>query len=123
MVEFTEVRRIAEALPGAEVSTSYGTPAFKVKGKLFLRLHQDGETLVARVAPDERDMLLKASPDTLTLTDHYRNYPWVLVRLATVSLTELEERIVDAWRLTAPPKLVKEYGARLPAHASGGSAR
>lgn len=103
---FEDVRRLALGLPGVEEGTSYGTPAFKVKGKLFLRLWEDGETVVARVDPDERDLLLKASPATIFLTDHYRNYPWVLVRLPAVSLSELEERVEDAWRKTAPARLL-----------------
>src|SRR5690242_14227733 len=103
-VTYETVRQIALALPGVEEGTSYGTQAMRVKGKLFLRRWEDGETLVARVDPDERDMLLKANPDTLFLTEHYRNYPWVLVRLLIVSREELEERIVDAWRLGAPPR-------------------
>lgn len=100
------VRRIALALPGVEEGTSYGTPGFRVKGKLFLRMWEDGETLVARVDPDERAMLLAASPDTLYLTDHYRNAPWVLVHLGVVSAPELQERIEDAWRQSAPVRLV-----------------
>jgi len=48
-VTFDTVRQIAQTLPDAEESTSYGTPAFKVKGKLFARQHQDGESLVIGV--------------------------------------------------------------------------
>ena len=44
--EFGEVRRIALALDNVEEGTSYGTPAFKVRGELFVRMHQDGESLV-----------------------------------------------------------------------------
>jgi len=111
-IHFDAVRRIALTLPGVEEGTSYGTPAFRVKGKLFLRLHDDGETLVARVDPDERAMLLAASPTSLYLTDHYVNYPWVLVRLPVVTLDDLRERIHDAWRQCAPAKLVADYDAR-----------
>ena len=39
---FEAVRRIAVALDKVEEGTSYGTPAFKVGGKLFVRMHQDG---------------------------------------------------------------------------------
>ena len=109
IMNFEDVRQIAITLPNVEEGTSYGTPAFKVKGKLFVRLKEDGETLVVKVDPDERDMLLKASPDSLFLTDHYVNYPWVLVRLPVVSREELEERIVEAWRLAVPSKLVDDH--------------
>ncbi len=39
-VKFEKVRQIALALDGVEEGSSYGTPGFKVKGVLFLRLHQ-----------------------------------------------------------------------------------
>ncbi|MGQ3237636.1 MAG: MmcQ/YjbR family DNA-binding protein, partial [Shinella sp.] len=39
------LQRLAEDLPGVETGTSYGTPALKVAGKLFLRI-KDAQTLV-----------------------------------------------------------------------------
>ena len=40
---FDDVRKIALALDHVEESTSYGTPAFKVRGKLVARLREDGD--------------------------------------------------------------------------------
>ena len=48
-VTFETVRQLALALTGLDEGTSYGTPAWKVKGKLFARQHQDGESLVISV--------------------------------------------------------------------------
>src|SRR5947209_18843386 len=79
-VSFETVCEIAPSLPGAEESTSYGMPAFKVKGKLFLRFHQDGESLVVGVDFYAREEMMRAVPEKFYITDHYRNYPWVLVR-------------------------------------------
>lgn len=39
---FDTVRRLALALPGVEEGVSYGTPAFRVRGKLLARLREDG---------------------------------------------------------------------------------
>jgi len=109
---FDDVRTIALALPGVEEATSYGTAALFVKKKLILRLREDDETLVAAVDWDERESLLQTYPDTLHLTEHYRPYPWVLVRLPVISTDELTERIVDAWRQKAPKSLIAEYDQR-----------
>ena len=84
------------------VSTSYGTAALKVNGKLFARLKEDGETLVLKMDFVNRDLLLSAEPDLFFLTNHYLNYPWILVRLTKVRMKRLEELLEDAWRLTAP---------------------
>src|SRR6266851_3835485 len=102
-VTFDTVRQIAQTLPGAEESTSYGTPAFKVRGQLFARLHQDGDVVVVRVLDEtERAMRMRADPDACFITDHYLDYPWMLVRLSAVRRDDLADLVVESWRLRAP---------------------
>ncbi|HEV7504634.1 MAG TPA: MmcQ/YjbR family DNA-binding protein [Thermoanaerobaculia bacterium] len=105
-VTFADVRQIALALPEVEEGKSYGTPAFKVRGKFLSRLREDGETLVVRIDMDERDILMAANPETFYITDHYRGYPAMLVRMATVDPDELRELLEGAWRRVAPKRLV-----------------
>lgn len=97
-ITFDTVREIAQTLPGAEESTSYGTPAFKVKKKLFARQHQDGESLVIGVGFEERDEMIVAAPEKFYVTDHYLNYPWMLVRMSKVNRDELRDLLTGAWR-------------------------
>ena len=54
----------------ASPRASYGTPAFKVGGKLIARLREDSETLVAGTTFDERGELMAAEPETYFITDH-----------------------------------------------------
>jgi len=103
---FDTVCEIARTLPGAEESTSYGTPAFKVKGKLFARFHQDGESLVVSVDFDEREEMMNTDPEKFYITDHYRNYPWILVRLSKVRSEELRDLLLGSWRRAAPKQMV-----------------
>ena len=105
-VTWETVRQLALALPGAEEGTSYGTPACKVGGKLFARLHQDGLSLVIKVDFEEREILMEADPETFYITDHYLDYPWMLVRLSTVRIDQLRDLLRQSWRLAAPRKLV-----------------
>src|ERR1700704_345527 len=107
---FDDVRQLALALPEVEEGASYGTPAFKVRGKFLSRLKEDGETLVVRIDMDERDVLMAANPETFYITDHYRGYPAMLVRLATVDAEELRELLEEAWRRVAPKRLVAARG-------------
>jgi hypothetical protein len=100
-VSFDTVREIACELPGAVEGTSYGTPAFHVGKTLFVRQHQDGESLVIRIEPAERALLVRANPKTYSVTDHYVNYPLVLVCMANVGRKELQELLTEAWRLGA----------------------
>jgi hypothetical protein len=62
-VSFPEVTELTKALPGVIESTSYGTPALKVDGKLLARLKEDGETVVLRMDFVNWDLLLRAEPD------------------------------------------------------------
>jgi len=116
-VTLATVRRLALAFPGVEEGLSYGTPGFRVRGKFLARMWEDGETLVVKCGDDERDFRMKADPETFFITDHYRGYPTVLVRLTSVTTTDLRGVLEQAWRLNAPRRLVKEYeqGLRRPA--------
>ena len=105
-VSWETVRQIALALPGVEDGVSYGTPALKVKGKLLVRLREDPDVLVLRTEPCEREHRMASDPATFFITDHYRDYPWMLVRLSKVSPAALGDLIEQAWRRVAPKKLV-----------------
>lgn len=109
---WSDVLALVADLPGVEVSTSYGTPAIKVKGVLLVRLREDGETIVVRSPFVVRDYLLRTAPRVFFLEEHYRNYPTVLVRLAAVGGPQLRELIEDAWRAAAPKRLVAQYTRR-----------
>ncbi|MSP20949.1 MAG: MmcQ/YjbR family DNA-binding protein [Alphaproteobacteria bacterium] len=109
---FDDVRAIVSRWPGVEDSTSYGTPALKVKGKLIARLKEDGDTLVALgVDFNEREALLEAQARVFYITDHYRDYPAVLVRLSKAKRAQVEALPLRRWRAVAPKKLVKEFEA------------
>jgi len=111
-VTFDTVRQLALALPGVEEGTSYGTPAFRVRGKFLVRLREDGESLAVRISFDTREVLMAAKPEVFFLTDHYLGYPSVLVRLSTVEPAELQSVLEEAWRQSAPKRLVAEFERR-----------
>jgi hypothetical protein len=104
-VTYQIARELAFALPGVEDSLSYGTPSLKVKGRFMLRLREDGETLAVKVDYSMREALMQAEPETFFITDHYRDFPAVLVRLASVDRKRLHEVLEHAWRFVAPASL------------------
>jgi hypothetical protein len=106
---FDDVRQMGFALPGVEEGVSYGTPALRVGKKFLARLKEDGETLVLKIGFDERDMLIEAEPRAFYVTDHYRNYPSVLVRLAFVHPPTLRRLLEQAWREAAPQRLLRSF--------------
>ncbi|HXO22430.1 MAG TPA: MmcQ/YjbR family DNA-binding protein, partial [Thermoanaerobaculia bacterium] len=92
--------------------TSYGTAALRVKGKFYVRLRNDGESIVLKIGHDAKEVLLQADPEVFFTTDHYNGYPAVLVRLATVRADDLRALLEDAWRLSGPKRLVAAWDDR-----------
>jgi len=106
---------LVQKLPGTEESTSYGTPAIKVKGKLLSRLRTEAEgALALRCDFLDRQILLQVDPEVFFLTDHYRSYPWILVRLDRIPSAALADVVLRAWRMVAPKKLVDAHEAENP---------
>ena len=101
-----DLHALAVSFPGVEEGPCYGTPGFRVRGKFLGRLWEDGGVLVLRTDFDTQEMLLAADPETFFLTDHYRGYPAVLIRLRSVRADELSRLFEAAWRDRAPKKLV-----------------
>jgi hypothetical protein len=90
------IRRAVSTLPGVEEGTPYGTPAWRYRGKLLARLHQDGESIVLKVGNETRDHLLQADSQTFFITDHYVGYPTVLARLDRLSAADLKKLLARA---------------------------
>ncbi len=106
---FAQVREVALGLPGVEDGMSYGTPALKVRGKLLIRLKEDGESFVLRVDFDTRDILMRAEPATFYVTDHYLGYPAVLVRMANLDPDALAGILEVSWHLVAPKRMAAAF--------------
>lgn len=83
------------SLPGAAEGLSHGTPAFYVNKKLLARLWENGQVLVVRT--DERQKWIQTDPQTFFITDHYRNYPTMLIALDRVQPDDLKQLLTDAW--------------------------
>jgi hypothetical protein len=97
-VTYDTVRRLGLTLPNVEEGTSYGTPALKVKGKAFVCLHRDRDKIVLKMPFDRREELMAGDPEVYFITDHYRDYPCVLVSLDKVHPDALPELVQTAYR-------------------------
>ena len=94
-------RELTLALPGVEEGVLLRTPAFRVRGKLIGRLHEDGEALVLTMDRDERQVLLDGRPDVFYIPDHDAWGPWVFVRLSRIRRSELSDVVEAVWRRLA----------------------
>ena len=126
-VSWASARKLVLSFPGISEGTSYGQPSFLLDGTFFSRFNEREQGLVVYVEEGLRDALLEARPETYFTTDHYRGYPYVLVRLGRLRQAELQALYEAAFRRRAKPRRIAEWEARrVPRRAqlsTSGSAR
>jgi len=109
---YEDFRAMALAFPGVEEGASYGKPSFVVRGKFLTRLRDEDDSVVLmEVGFDERDLLMEAEPETFHITEHYRNYPSVLARLASIHPATLKGLLERRWRKVALKSAVRAWDA------------
>lgn len=99
---FKRVEAIGRTLPDVELTTTWGQPTLKVRGRMFccMASHKSAEadTLVVMMDIADRDALIEEDPDTYYLKDHYVGYPCILVRLARIHSDALRDLVIGAHR-------------------------
>jgi hypothetical protein len=113
----TRLRKLALALPEAHEVEAWGEPTFRVKNKLFAMHasagthHTNGrEAVWLKAGPGNQDLMVRAFPDRFFKPPYVGPSGWVGVWLdGAVDWAELGELLHDAWRLTAPKRLVKAH--------------
>lgn len=111
MPDAQELRGYALAMPEAEEVETWGHPTFRVRGKIFATLDADGEHGGVKTTKLEQVALVSSEPNTFAVPAYVGRYGWVQVRLDAVDSDHLQELIIDAWRQTAPKRLVREFDA------------
>jgi hypothetical protein len=112
---FDDVVRLCADLPDVTESLSYGTPALKVRGKSFCRLWGERDDRKADVPESDvlvvfcdlanKELLLADSDGSIFTAPHYDGYGAVLVRLASVTESQLAELLHESYWLRAPAAL------------------
>ena len=99
---FADVESIARSLPDVEITTAWGQPALKVRGRMFacMAAHKSAEpnSLVVMVDVAERDALIADEPHTYYVKEHYLAHPSVLVRLSKIRSDALRDLLAGAHR-------------------------
>ena len=102
---FRSVRAIGLRLPGVEEGVVYGTPALKLGKRMIacIASHKSAEpgTLAVRTDFEQREALIEEAPDIFYLKDHYKGYPFVLVRLSKINPDAMRDLLGAAHRLAS----------------------
>lgn len=109
MLSWETAHRLALSLPDAEERDHFGSPSFRVNGKIFAQLsdqtHQQGRVLV-KLSPADQAALTMSDPETFSSVPQWGHHGWTHIQLATVEEFMLRDLLLQSWRLVAPKKAV-----------------
>ena len=119
----TRLRALCLALPEAHEVEAWGEPTFRVRNKLFAMFaaaenhHGAGRPAVlVKAAPGNQPFMVAHDPSRFFVPPYVGPSGWVGVYLdSAANWSELPELLADAWRLTAPKRLVAAFDASAPA--------
>ena len=104
-----QLRAVALALPEAEQRETWGHPTFRVRDKMFLTLAADGSTGTVKATLEDQAELVAQDAETWHVPAYVGRHGWVGFVTRRVDPADLEPLVVQAWRSTAPKRLVKAY--------------
>jgi hypothetical protein len=108
------LRAFALRLPEVEEVETWDIPTFRVHRKMIAIMADDEATASIKASVDEQHALVKADPQTYSFAPYVGRHGWVLCQLSTTPLDVLEELLIEAWRATAPKRLVHAWDQRGP---------
>lgn len=103
------VRKLALALPDAVEQETWETPTFRVRKKIFAMFSDEQRTCWLKSTHDEQQALIAMDPDTFFVPPYVGPNGWIGVRIASVDAGEMRELLTEAWRMTAPKRLVASF--------------
>lgn len=109
MATASDVREIALALPEVEERFTWESPAFRVRGKIFVILHPSDLSASIKAQRSEQAELIQTDPGTFSPAPYTGRFGWVSVQLSRLPLSDLRLLTIEAWRQTAPGFLAKSY--------------
>src|SRR5688572_3869309 len=112
MATFDDVRRISLSLPEATEILTWETDAtFRVGKKIFAISGEGASHVSIKATPFVQEDLIDRDPETFARAAYVGRFGWVEVKLERVAIEELEALLREAWRMTAPRKLVAAHPA------------
>ena len=108
-----EAWKVALAIPGAEERLWFHQPAVFIHDRFLTKVHHKEEAVLLAVSSLEmRAMMLEAEPDLFYITDHYRNFLFVLARLKALNKTMFKQmltgRAAQLAEMPAPKRPAKK---------------
>jgi hypothetical protein len=106
------VRRLALSFPETEEKETWGHPTFRVRDKMFMTMGADGTGVTVKATHEAQAALVGSEPETFSIPAYVGQHGWVGIALERVDPEELAELVDEAWRMTAPKRLVRAFEER-----------
>ncbi len=110
VVTLDEVRALAVKLPRSYEALVGGRVKFRVGRIVYLSFSRDGTVMGFAFPKEERDWLIGGSPEKfMQPSKGDLRYNWVLARLSMLDQREMQELVLDAWRMVVPKRLAESF--------------
>jgi hypothetical protein len=103
------VRSFALSLPEAEERETWETATFRVRNKIFTMFDEKERHLWIKSTHDEQQALIAMDPDTFFFPSYVGSKGWIGVVVSKAERGEVQDLITEAWRLTAPKRMVAVF--------------
>jgi len=103
------IRRFALSLPDAEERETWETATFRVRDRIFMMFSEQERHAWVKSTRDEQQALIAQDADTFFVPPYVGPSGWVGVVIRTVDADEMRELMTEAWRLTAPKRVVAAF--------------
>jgi hypothetical protein len=115
MVTVDDVRRVAQRLPRSEEHLIRDRVKFRVGRIVYVAFSRDETVMGFGFPREERDALVASQPAVFHLpSPSDMRFQWVQAWTAALDEAQMEELVVDAWRMCVPKKVSAAYVAGLP---------
>ncbi len=107
-------RKLALSLPEAEERDHFGSPSFRIGGKIFAQISagKAGEKrAILKLSLADQTALAMSDPDTFASVPQWGRHGWTYVSLQSVVPAVFEDLLRKSWRHVAPKKLATMLAA------------
>ncbi len=101
-------RELALRLPRVEERDHFGTPSFRVGGKIFAQFSRGGDSAILKFPLDELDILRMSASDLFEPDPTWGKHGWTHVHIAGMDEAWVEQLLREAWQRATPKKLHAE---------------
>jgi hypothetical protein len=108
VISWDTARRLALSLPHVHERDHFGSPSFRVGGKIFAQLSQVDKQptrALVKLSAADQAALSMTDPQAFQIEPSWGRHGWTYVQLDHVEAGLLLDLLTQSWRAVAPSKL------------------